>query len=57
MNRRGNTQRSLETILTGTLLLSLAFAVRLYRTSVTPMGEEEFLVLNQPRETGLIDYL
>lgn len=41
----------------GILLMCLAAAVRLHRASVTMLGEEEFLVLNQPHDTGFIDYM
>ena len=45
------------TLASGLLVLALAVAARMHRASVTMLGEEEFLVLNQPRDTGFVDYL
>ena len=44
-------------LLGSVLLVAVALVMRLMRASVMPKGDEEFLMLNQPPDTGFIDYL
>jgi hypothetical protein len=57
MSARTRKSARAQVVLGGLLLLAVALIMRLMWASVMPKGDEEFLMLNQPPDTGFIDYL